>query len=110
MPRGKSFDIFKRDTLLLEFIKAHKGEENRVTSYELQKFLNEKGYSVKQKHICYLINKIMYERNAPICYINAKGYYWARTKAEIEKTIGDMQMRRDSLQKHIDHLKNFIIG
>ena len=106
----KHLDVFKRDSVLLEFMKQHKGEENRVTSHEIQKFLNEKGYSIKTETVHTIIRRIMYERNAPICHLNAKGYYWARTRAEIEKTIADMEMRCASLQEHIDHLKNFIIA
>ncbi len=109
MARGKSIDVFKRDSLLLEFMKGHKGEENIVSSQEIQKFLSDNGYLVKRRNIGTVINRIMYERNAPICYANSKGYYWARTRVEIEKTIYDMELRRASLQEHIVHLKNFII-
>ena len=105
----KHYDVFKRDTLVLEFLKKHKGEENRVTSYDIQKFLSDNGYSIKRNNVGTLVNKIMYERNAPICYSNTKGYYWAKTRSEIEKTIADMVMRQKSLQEHIDHLKNFIV-
>ena len=107
--RNKSIDIFKRDSLLLEFLKEHKGEENVVTSNTICDFLSEHGYKVKRNNIGTLVNKIMYERNAPICFSNVKGYYWAVRRCEIEKTIADMEMRRSSLQTHIDHLKNFII-
>lgn len=105
----KHYDVFKRDTLVLEFLKKHKGEENRVTSYDIQKFLSDNGYSIKRNNVGTLVNKIMYERNAPICYSNTKGYYWAKTRSEIEKTIADMVMRQKSFQEHIDHLKNFIV-
>lgn len=110
MSRGKSFEVFKRDSLLLEFMKEHKGEENRVSSTEIQKFLNDNGYSVKRNNVGSLMCRIMYQRNAPICFSNVKGYYWAKTREEIQKTIADMESRRASLQEHIDHLKNFIIG
>lgn len=105
----KQLDVFKRDSILLEFMKEHKGEENKVTSYDVQNFLEDNGYSINRNNVGSLMSKIMYERNAPICFSNTKGYYWAKTRAEIEKTIADMEMRRASLQEHIDHLKNFII-
>lgn len=109
MAGKKSIDVFRRDCLVLEYIRDHRGEENRVTSYDVQKFLSDNGYSVKRNNIGTLINKIMYDRNAPICFSNVKGYYWAKTRDEIEKTIEDMELRRASLKKHIDHLKQFII-
>ena len=109
MARGNAINTFKRDTLLLEFIRNHKGKENIVSAKEICDFLNESGYSTKIGVVNSLIKKIMYERNAPICYYNAKGYYWGKTKSEIKETIADLEMRRASLQEHIDHLKNFII-
>lgn len=109
MSRGKLIDVFKRDSLVLEFMKEHKGEENIISSHEIQKFLSDNGYCVKPRNVGSLLNRIMYERNAPICYTNGKGYYWAKTKSEIEKTVADMKMRQVALQEHIDHLKQFII-
>jgi hypothetical protein len=109
MARGKSYDVFKRDTLLFNWLREHKGEQNRVTSHEIQKFLEKNGYSIKRNNVGTLINKIMYERNAPIVYANTKGYYWATTREELEKTIADLESRRNSLQEHINHLKGFMI-
>jgi hypothetical protein len=74
----------------------------------VKKFLADNGF--KMTSVYNAIIKIMYERSAPICFSNGKGYYWAQTREEIESTIADMEMRRASLQEHIDHLKNFIIG
>lgn len=107
MAGTKSIKVFKRDNLLLEFLKSHKGKSNMVTSKDVKKFLADNGY--KTSNVGNVISKIMYERNAPICFSNGKGYYWAQTREEIENTIADMEMRRASLQEHIDHLKNFII-
>ena len=109
MARGKIYDVFKRDTLLFNWLREHKGEANKVTSHDVQKFLEENGYSIKRNNVGTLINKIMYERNAPICYSNSTGYYWATTREELEKTIADLESRRNSLQEHIDHLKGFMI-
>ena len=108
MARTKYVEVFKRDNLLLEFLKAHKGKANIVASKEISKFLEDNGY--KTSNVGSVISKIMYERNAPICFYNGKGYYWAQTREEIETTIADMESRRASLQEHIDHLKSFIIG
>lgn len=109
MPRGKSYDTFKRDTLLFNWLREHKGEANRVTSYEIQSFLAENGYSIKRNNVGSLVNKIMFNRHAPICFSNSNGYYWATTREELEKTIADLESRRNSLQEHIDHLKGFMI-
>lgn len=109
MPRGKILDVFKRDTLLFNWLREHKGEENRVTSHEIKKFLSDNGYSIKRNNVGSLVNKIMIERNAPICFSNVKGYYWATTREELEKTIADLESRRNALQEHIDHLKGFMI-
>lgn len=109
MARGKSLKVFKRETALLEFMKNHKGKKNLVSSNEIRKFLSDSGCSVTKKSISGLIINIMYERNAPICYVNAKGYYWAQTREEIENTIADMESRIASLNEHIEHLRNFVI-
>lgn len=109
MSKIKLIDSFKRDSALLEFIKQHKGKDNKVTSREIADFLNKLGYNTNPNSVHVRINRIMYERNAPICSVNAKGYYWAVSRAEIEETIADIENRRSALKEHIDHLKNFII-
>ena len=109
MPRGNSLTVFKRDTLVFIFLREHKWEENKVNSEEIKKFLCENGYSTKKEHIHSIVRKVMYDRNAPICSSNAKGYYWAKSRDELEMTISDLESRRNSLQEHIDHLKGFMI-
>ena len=109
MARGKSFSTFKRDTLLFNWLREHKGEQNKVTSYDVQSFLRENGYSIQRNNVGSLINKIMYERNAPIGFSNVKGYYWGTSREELEKTIADLESRRNALQEHIEHLKGFMI-
>lgn len=49
MAGKKRYDVFKRDVLLLKFMKEHKGKENTLSSLEIQKFLNDNGYSVKKQ-------------------------------------------------------------
>ena len=109
MARGKSYNTFKRDTILFNWLREHKGEANKVTSLEVQMFLEDNGYKINKNNVGTLINKIMYERHAPICYSNSTGYYWATSREELEKTIADLDSRRKSLQEHIDHLKGFMI-
>jgi hypothetical protein len=109
MGRIKSYDCFKQDSLLLEFMKKHKGNENVVSSKAICIFLNEHGYVVKTESVHTIIRRVMYEWNAPICHINSKGYYWAASREEILHTITDIELRILALQTHIEHLKNFII-
>jgi hypothetical protein len=109
MNKLSTYEAFKRNGILLEFIKEHKGKENIVTSEQIADFLNAKGYKTDRQYVHYLVNAVMYERHAPICYFNAKGYYWASNRAEIENTIADLERRKAALQEHINHLKNFII-
>lgn len=110
MPKMTTIDSFKRDNILLEFMKEHRGKRNNATSKEIADFLNSRGYETNTASVHSMVKRVMYERNAPICHINSKGYYWATSRDEIEATIADLEMRRVALQEHIDHLKNFIIG
>jgi hypothetical protein len=109
MPRGKSYNVFKRDTLLFNWLREHKGEENVVSSSEIKDFLNSNGYSSIKNNVGQIVDRIMYERHAPICFSNGKGYYWAAKREELEKTIADLEGRRNALQEHIDHLKGFML-
>lgn len=109
MANKKSFNVFKRNTSLLEFLKSRKGEENIASASDIHKWLNDNGYSIKLSSINMLVKSLMYEYNAPICYTDTKGYYWAKNRSEIEKTILDLESRRTALDDHIKHLKNFII-
>lgn len=109
MPRMKSVEAFKRNAQLVEFMKLHKGNENIVSSKEISDFLISKGWDSKPTHVHSYLRACMYEFNAPICYVNTKGYFWAVRSEEISRTIEDMQSRIKSLQQHIDHLNNFVI-
>ena len=101
-------EILKYD-LLVEFFHEHKGAENFVTANEVADFLAKNGFPIKQRSVNSLITNLKKQRYIPICYIRRKGYFWARTKAEILSTINDMQMMINSLQEHIDLLREFII-
>jgi len=109
MARETDINVFKRDTLMLDFLKTRKGKQNIVSAKEIAEFLNSKGGSVKPKAVNNFVKRIMYNRNAPICHSNAKGYYWASNRAEIKEAISDMEKRITALQKHLNHLNNFII-
>ena len=108
--RLTELQVFKRDNELVDFIKAHRGGESAVTTELICTHLAERGYPTDKRYIGHLINKLMYERNLPLCYINGKGYYWAIRKAEIENTIIDLRCRINAMQEHIDHLNRFIVN
>lgn len=110
MPRTKSHITFKRDNLLVEFIREHKGRSQAVSSKEIAKYLSSKGYETTPWAVNTCVKHVMYDRHLPICFVNAKGYYWSVSKDEIQKTIADLSGRIEELQRHIDHLNSFIIN
>ena len=105
----KRLNTYLRDNLIVEVLMEHRGAEDCITAKELQKILADNGYSVGQWSIGAIIRAIMYERKLPICFINAKGYYWAIRKADLEATISDLAGRQNALQEHIDFLSKFLI-
>lgn len=103
-------ETLKRDNLLVDFLFQHKGKDNIVSSKQICEFLNERGYHIKPECINAIIRRVMFERRLPICSLNSKGYFWATTKEEIQKTIDDLQGRIEEMQNRIEHLKSFIIN
>lgn len=100
----------KRDNLLVEFVKKHKGKDNCVSSKEIAEYLQENGYSLKSCSVNMVVRKLIFERCLPICSKNSKGYYWGMNRRDIETTISHLKSRIDELQNHIDILQNFIIS
>jgi hypothetical protein len=107
--RTKSIDIIKRDNLIVELLLDHKGKENALSRYTLAKCLTDNGYATKPQTVHSVVSRVIKERHLPICSLNGKGYYWAKTKADILSCIEHLQSRVDSLTEHINHLKNFIM-
>ena len=105
----KRTETVKRDNLLVEYLLEHKGRENAVSRYDIANYLEEKGYTKNAETVHGLIERIIKQRHLPICSVNGKGYYWAKTKADILGCIEEMQGRITALQEHIEHLKNFIM-
>ena len=101
--------MFKRDNYMVEIIKKHKGRSNPIASNKLCSMLNELGYETKVRNIGNIVSRIMYERNLPIGYVNGRGYYWATCEEDILPVIADLESRRYEMQRHIDHLRNFIM-
>lgn len=102
-------EVFKRDNRVVEIIKKHRGRNNPIASEELCRMLNEAGFKTKVRNIGGILSRIMYERNLPICYVNSRGYYWATCEDDITPVIADLESRRAEMQRHIDHLKSFIM-
>ena len=98
-----------RDNILVEFILEHKGRENVVSTDKIVEYLATKGYEMKPQTVRVTLAGLIMERHLPICSLNAHGYYWAKTKQDILDCIAHLQARMDSLQEHINHLKNFIM-
>lgn len=105
----KRIDCIKRDNLLVDFLLDHKGRENAVNRYKIADYLTANGYSQNAGTIHLIIAKLIKERHLPICSVNSKGYFWAKTKADIVGCIEEMQGRITALQEHIEHLKHFVM-
>lgn len=105
----KKSQTLKRNNLIVEYILEHKGVENIVSCNNIISHLKKSGYELKPQSLHSLIGTIIRERHLPICSLNSKGYYWAKTKQDILDCIAHLQARINSLQDHIAHLRNFII-
>jgi hypothetical protein len=106
----KQTDSIKRDACILNFLKEHRGNENAVHSADIIKHLDSCGFTVTgSNNLRPIIRRIMYEYNAPICHKTWGGYYWAKTREDVLIAIADLESRIESLTKHAEHLKNFII-
>ena len=100
--------VFKRDNVLVDIIREHIGSENAISTEQLSKILNEKGYSTKSSSIHIIVARLIKERYLPICSINSKGYYFPKNKKDIEIAISHLQSRADELQSRVDFLKQFL--
>ena len=82
----KRLDCIKRDNLLVEFLIDNKGRENAVSKYIIADYLTDNGYPQSAGTVHAIIERLIQERHLPICSINRKGYYLAKTKADILAT------------------------
>lgn len=105
----KQAETVKRDNLLVEYLLDHKGRENAVSRYDIAEYLTANGYEQKASTVHLLVATILKKRHLPICSVNGKGYYWAKTKADILLCVDELQSRITAMQEHIEHLKNFIM-
>lgn len=105
----KRTETVKRDNLLVEYLLGHKGREKAVSRHDIAEYLTAIGYEQKAVTVHGIIERLIRERHLPICSINGKGYFWAKTKADILASIDELQSRITAMQEHIEHLKNFIM-
>ena len=105
----KRTEAVKRDNLLVDYLLEHKGQNNAVSATEIVEYLTANNFPTAVGSIHILITKLKMERHLPICSTIADGYFWAKSRAEIQAFIDHLQARIDGLQEHIEHLKNFIM-
>lgn len=110
MARRTEKETLKRDNLLVDFLRKHKGVENAITAYEICDYLSQNGCVVKPRSLNGLITRLKMERTIPICYVRSKGYFWASCKGEILNTINDMLLMIGSLKEHVKFLESFIVN
>ena len=105
----KRTETVKRDNFLVDYLLEHKGQNNAVSATEISEYLTANNFPTAVGNIHTLITKLKMERHLPICSTIADGYFWAKSRAEIQAFIDHLQSRIDGLQEHIEHLKNFIM-
>jgi hypothetical protein len=99
----------KRDNILVDFMLKHKGKENAVSSKEICNFLSKEGFNCEVDSVHSILKNIIKQRHLPICSLNSRGYYWAKTKDDVLSCISHLEKRITALQEHIAHLFDFII-
>jgi hypothetical protein len=99
----------RRDNALADFLFAHKGKNNAVSSREIARYLNDRGFPQKEHTTQMLVNRVAEQKHLPICASNTGGYFWAESKAELQAYISYLESRAAALKDHIDRLKPFIL-
>lgn len=74
-----------------EMLKLHKGAENAIKSYELEKYFHVSGSEIRE-----IINSLRV-KGFPVCS-SGKGYYFAKNKMELRKTIAHLNGRKNSIE------------
>ena len=103
------YDSFKMNMKTLEFLRANKGKENIKSRKDIKKFLDAEGYSLSEGSVPILVERVRVRFNAPICFINSKGYFYAASREEIQDTVDDLERRRAALKEHVEFLKSFML-
>ena len=105
----KQVDVMKRDNILVSFLAQHRGGDECVSSKEIAEYLGEQGYKTLSDTVPTIVRKVMFERMLPICSLNSKGYFWAETQDEIQRSINELQGRIYEMQDRIELLNKFIL-
>lgn len=107
--KGQTFEKnAKVENLLIDFMIGHKGIEQAVSSKELCIFLAEKGLLIDRRSAGAKLIKLSVERHLPICHDPNRGYYWAKSRDDLLRSVDDLKSRIVALQNRIDHLQSFI--
>ena len=99
---------FKRDQLIIEFIRQHKGLNNAVSTKQVSDYIYSRTgrmYSSTTE----LIRNIIVKYNLPICSSNGKGYYWPVNAHDIQHTVNHLTKRINFMLEHIAILNGFIV-
>lgn len=102
-------NAIKIENATIELLLQHKGVENVISTKGIIQELAKQGFQIQIGTMHAIVGRVIKERHLPICSLNSHGYYWAKTKDDILSCVSHLQKRIESLQEHIDHLKNFII-
>ena len=108
MKKLTSIENAKIENMLIDFMIAHKGIENAVSSLELCAFLADKGLYIDKRSAGIKLIRLSTERHLPICHDTRRGYYWAKCREDLLRSVNDLQLRINSLQARINHLQSFI--
>lgn len=76
MANTKKIETFERDNLIVSIIFQRQGKENAISIRDLATALNEKGYTVRENAVHYIVKNIIFERHLPICSLIGYGYWW----------------------------------
>ena len=107
--KGQTFEKnAKVENLLIDFMIGHKGIEQAVSSKELCIFLAEKGLLIDRRSAGSKLIRLSVERHLPICHDSNRGYYWAKSRDDLLRSVDDLKSRISALQGRIDHLSSFI--
>lgn len=79
---------------ICEMLKLHKGEENAIKSYEIEKYFHISCSTVRE-----VINSLRV-KGFPICS-GGKGYFFAENEIDLRRTIAHLNGRKSSIENAI---------
>ena len=90
-------------------MRNHRGEENSINYADIITIMDNYGFHFSHDRLRGFITKTRIRNRLPIVYTRGKGYFWAKRKSEIEKTIKDLILMQSSLQEQVDLLREFVM-